>query len=55
MKYIVKMLSQPSTYAGFAGIALAVGVSSDLYQHVAAAAAAAFGLLAFLLDEKRGA
>jgi hypothetical protein len=53
MNYILRLLSQPSSYAGLAAIALSVGVSNDLYQHVAAVAAATFGLVAFLVNEKK--
>lgn len=52
MHHLLKLLSQPSSYAGFAGIALSLGVSGALYGHVAAAAAAVFGLIAFLVDER---
>lgn len=55
MKYLLKMLSQPSTYAGFAGLAASVGIAAPLYAHVAAAAAALFGLVAFVIDGDKAA
>lgn len=53
MNYLLRLLSQPSSYAGLAAIALSFGVSSELYQHAAALAAATFGLVAFLVNEKK--
>jgi hypothetical protein len=51
-KYALKMLSQPSTYAGFSAIALALGVSQPVYAAVSALAAAVFGVIAVVVDGK---
>jgi hypothetical protein len=49
---IVTRLKEPSTYAGFAGLALAVGVSAPLYTAVTTFVAAIAGLVAILMAEK---
>jgi hypothetical protein len=49
---IVTRLKEPSTYAGFAGLALAVGVSAPLYTAVTTFVAAAAALAAVLMAEK---
>lgn len=48
---IVARLAEPSTYAGLAGIALALGVSQPLYSAISAAAAGIFGIVAIVLKE----
>lgn len=53
MRYLVKILSQPSSYAGLAGLALALGLSQPAYDHFSQAAAAVFGLVAFLLSDPK--
>ena len=50
---IVARLKEPSTYAGFAGIALAVGVSAPLFTAVTTFVAAAAGLVAVFVAEKK--
>lgn len=50
LKYIAKMLSQPSSYAGLSGIAVAFGVSQPAYAALSAALAGVFGAIAFFLD-----
>ena len=51
MEWIVDRLKEPSTYAGFAGLATALGVSGAVYSAGAAVAAAIFGLVAVLKSE----
>jgi hypothetical protein len=50
--FILDRLKEPSTYAGLSGIALALGVSGDLYQAVSVALAGVAGLIAVLLSDK---
>ena len=50
--WLLTRLKEPSTYAGFAGLALALGISGELYNAVAAAIAGVAGLVAVLLVEK---
>jgi len=52
LKTIADRLKEPSTYAGFAAIAAAFGVSIDMYQAAAGALVGIFGLIAVLLREK---
>ena len=52
LNVIISRLKEPSTYAGLSGIALALGVSSELYNAVAAFVAGAAGLVAVALAEK---
>jgi hypothetical protein len=52
MNYVLKMLSQPSSYAGLAAGALALGVSQPAFVVYTTAAAALFGLIAFFVDGK---
>ena len=52
---ILGTLSEPSTWAGFAGLALAFGVSAPAWQQASAAGAALFGLVAVLRRERGGA
>ena len=52
MNYIIKLLSQPSTYAGLSGIALALGMSDQVYQATAAALAGIFALIAVFVTER---
>ena len=52
LEAIVNRLKEPSTYAGFAGLALAAGISAPLYSAVAAFVAAAAGLVAVFVAEK---
>ena len=53
VKWLLERLKEPSTYAGLSGIALAFGVSSDLYNASAAVAAAVAGLVGVILAEKK--
>lgn len=50
---IVARLKEPSTYAGFAGIALAVGISAPLFTAVTTFMAAAAGLIAIFVAENK--
>lgn len=54
MNAIIARLSEPSTYSGLAGLALAAGVSQPVYTALGAAAAAVFGAIAVVLKEKKG-
>lgn len=49
--FALKRLKEPSTYAGLSGLALALGVSGDLYAAVSSALAAVAGLIAIVLAE----
>ena len=49
--FALKRLKEPSTYAGLSGLALALGVSGDLYAAVSSAIAAVAGLIAIVLAE----
>jgi hypothetical protein len=51
MSWIIDRLKEPSTYAGFAGLAAALGVSGAIYNAAAAALAGIFGLVAVLKSE----
>ena len=50
--FILTRLKEPSTYAGLSGLALAFGISSDLYTAASSAVAAIAGLIAVVLAEK---
>lgn len=52
VQFIISRLKEPSTYAGLSSIAIALGVSSELYSAVAAALAGIAGLAAVILAEK---
>jgi len=52
VKFLIDRLKEPSTYAGFSGLALALGVSNDLYTAVASVVAAIAGLVSVVLAEK---
>jgi len=51
--FVLKRLREPSTYAGFAGLAAAVGIAEPLYQAIAAVIMAATGLAAVVMSEKK--
>jgi hypothetical protein len=53
--FFLTRLKEPSTYAGLSGLALAFGISSDLYTAVSSAIAAVAGLIAIVLAEKPSA
>jgi hypothetical protein len=52
LDYALARLREPSTYAGLAGLAAAVGIASPLYEAVAAVVMALAGLAAVLLADK---
>jgi hypothetical protein len=52
MNWIVERLKEPSTWAGFAGLAAAVGISTPLYAGISAVGVAIAGLIAVLVSEK---
>ena len=52
VQFILSRLKEPSTFAGLSGLALALGVSGELYNAAAAAVAGVAGLVAVILAEK---
>lgn len=48
---LVNRLKEPSTYAGFAALAIVLGLSAEAYAAGATAAAALFGLIAVFIGE----
>jgi len=52
VNFVLSRLKEPSTYAGLSGLALALGVSGELYSAASAAIAAVAGLVAVVLVEK---
>ena len=48
--YVLKMLTQPSSYAGLAGIAGGLGIAQPAYSVISGALAAIFGAVAFFVD-----
>ena len=52
VNFALSRLKEPSTYAGLSGIALALGISGDLYAAASSAIAAVAGLVAIVLAEK---
>jgi hypothetical protein len=52
VNFVLNRLKEPSTYAGLSGLALALGVSGELYSAASAALAAVAGLVAIVLAEK---
>lgn len=51
VSWLLGRLKEPSTYAGFSGIALAFGLSGEEWSTIYTAAAALAGLAAMLLSE----
>ena len=51
MDSLIDRLKEPSTYAGLAGVALAVGISADEFAGIAAAIAGFFGFIAAIKGE----
>lgn len=49
LNYIIGRLKEPSTYAGFAGLALALGISDAQWSVYSTAAAAIASVIAMLL------
>lgn len=52
VQFILARLKEPSTYAGLSGLAMAIGISTDLYNAAATAIAGVAGLVAVILAEK---
>jgi hypothetical protein len=52
VNFALNRLKEPSTYAGLSGLALAFGISSDLYTAASSAIAAVAGLVAVVLVER---
>jgi len=50
---LLERLKEPSTYAGLAGIALAIGISNESWTIVSTAIAGIAGLVAMLLNERK--
>lgn len=53
--WVVSRLKEPSTYAGFAGLALAFGLSDAQWAAISTAVAAAAGVAAVFLTEQKPA
>ena len=53
VNFVLHRLREPSTYAGFAGLAAAVGIAEPLYQAISAVIMAVAGLAAIFLSEKK--
>jgi hypothetical protein len=51
VNFVLNRLKEPSTYAGLSGLALALGVSGELYSAASAALAAVAGLIAVVLAD----
>ena len=51
--FVLNRMREPSTYAGFAGLAAAVGIAEPLYQAISAVIMAAAGLAAIFLSEQK--
>jgi len=51
VSWLLSRLKEPSTYAGFSGIALALGLSGEEWSAVYTAAAALAGLAAMVLSD----
>ena len=51
VSWVLSRLKEPSTYAGFSGIALALGLSAEEWNTIYTAAAAIAGVVAMLLSE----
>lgn len=47
-------MNQPSSWAGFAGLAIAAGLTEAQWVHDSAILAAACGLIAVIRDDKSG-
>jgi hypothetical protein len=51
VSWLVNRLKEPSTYAGFSGIALALGLSSEEWSTIYTAVAGLAGVVAMILSE----
>ena len=52
LQFIISRAKEPSTFAGLAGLAAAVGISQPIYSAVTAVIVAVAGALAIFLGEK---
>jgi hypothetical protein len=52
LNFVLARLKEPSTYAGLSGLALALGVSGEIYSAASAALAGIAGLIAVVLGER---
>jgi len=52
VNFVLSRLKEPSTYAGLSGLALAFGLSSELYAAASTALAGIAGLVAVILTER---
>jgi len=52
VNFALERLKEPSTYAGLSGLALAFGISNELYNAAAGAIAGVAGLVAVILAER---
>ena len=52
VNFVLSRLKEPSTYAGLSALALALGVSGELYSAASSTIAAVAGLVAIVLAEK---
>lgn len=53
LDWVLARLREPSTYAGFAGLAIAFGLSDVQWEAIATAAAGVAGVVAVFLSEKK--
>lgn len=51
--FVIDRLREPSTYAGFAGLAAAIGIAEPVYQAAASVVMALAGLAAVLMVESK--
>lgn len=52
VQFILARLKEPSTYAGLSGLAMALGISTHVYEAAAVAVAGVAGLVAVILADK---
>jgi hypothetical protein len=52
LHWLLARLKEPSTYAGLSGLALAFGVSTELYTAASTALAGVAGLVAVVLADR---
>lgn len=55
LEFILNRLREPSTFAGFAGLAVSLGISSPMYQATTGVIAAVASLVAVFMAEKKHA
>lgn len=53
LNFILSRLKEPSTFAGFAGLAAAIGIAEPVYQAASSVLMAVASLVAVLLAEKK--